>query len=111
MTRISSSLLYASATARRSATFSGVYPPQLGSFMLKYRYTRSGSTLRMRRTPRLSSHGAMRPPGMAMLMNSLGTFTQSSSRLRNASQRGCASSRIETSTRSTIGRRLPFTWA
>src|SRR5882762_301383 len=52
--------------------------------------------------------GASWPPGAARLTNSNGTRSmRSCSALRKASQRGCASSTMYTSTRSNCGKRLP----
>src|SRR5512140_2998813 len=62
--------------------------------------------VRSRYMPIFARFGASRPFGTAMFANSFGRrSTRSCSPLRNASQRGCGSSMIETSTRSTIVRR------
>ena len=95
--------------ARRSATFSGVYPPTTGSSMLKYANESSSAGTCAILMPRFARLGASLLLGIAWLANSSGTLNMRSiSSLRNESQRGCVSSITATSTRSIIGMRLPF---
>ena len=71
--------------------------------------TLSGPTVRKPTMPCLPRLGAVLPPGMAVLTNSSGTRSMKSCcRFKNDSQRGCCSSMIETTTRSSIGRRRPL---
>ena len=103
------------AIARRNAMRSGAYPPtsfflpSISVCMLKVVYVTHAISSGVVVMPFFFRLGASSPPGSAICAKSSGTGRMTScSPLRKASQRGWSSSITYTSTRPTMGRRLPF---